>query len=97
MSLKTYKEFKNKGGIVKPVSPVIIEKPKEQIIEDEILYHLQHPDYPVVMDCMYILEKGIELQIKDGMIITDNKDIKNKLIGNGFHYLGYKKDGVPYV
>ncbi len=96
MVVKTYKEFKNKKVEVEKSTPtIVIEDEKEE--KEEKLYHLRHPDYPVVSDCIYKLEKGIDLEIKNGVIVTDDEEIKNKLVNNGFHYLGYKIDGKPFI
>jgi len=89
MVLKTNKE---KQREVK--TPVVVKKneiEKQEVVNEEIekIYWLQHPDFPIVSEGKYSLDDK-DLDIKEGFVITNDITIKDRLVSQGFYYLGYK-------
>lgn len=102
MALKTFKELKEnkKAEVGFPSSASVIQKKNKKgttkvKAEDDKEYYLQHPDFPSVCDCYFIVDKK-SFEVKDGLITTTNKEDKDKLIQSGMRYLGYKKNDIPY-
>lgn len=92
----TYKEFEKQRDKKCPSNiEKKIEKNKEikeeiKVIRDK-WYYLRHPDYPVVADCIYVLDEKYELQIdENGCIIVDNEEIRDRLMENNFYLAGIK-------
>jgi hypothetical protein len=95
MVLKTNKE---KQREVK--NPVVVknkEIEKQEILNEEVEknYWLRHPDFPIVSEGKYSLDDKV-LDIKEGFVITNDTEIKNKLVSQGFYYLGYKIEEQAY-
>jgi hypothetical protein len=93
--LKTHKEKRQE--IKKPVvsDKKIIEK-KQEVEPEEKEFWLRHPDYEIVKGMKYSLD-GKSLDINnEGCIVVFDTLTKDRLISQGFHYLGYKIDDLIY-
>jgi hypothetical protein len=89
MELMTYKEFSDKQKGEVKTSPVIMIEKEEDIIDTKEFW-LRHPDYPLIKEGDYIIDEKT-LVIKEGCIRTSDESMKDKLIQNGFYYLGSKE------
>jgi hypothetical protein len=95
MALKTYRE--KERAIQKPVLLEKKETIKKQEAEpEEKAYWLRHPDFEAVKNLKYSLDgKSFDLN-NEGCIIVYDLPTKDRLISQGFHYLGYKIEENAY-
>jgi hypothetical protein len=89
MELMTYKEFSNKQKEEVKTPPIITIEKEEEIIDAKEFW-LRHPDYLLIKEGDYIIDEKT-LAIKEGCIRTNDESMRDKLIKNGFYYLGSKE------